>query len=56
MLALFDKVAADEIVVTDDARTVLGVISENHARRRFFEAFEASQDDIFGESRRLRRR
>lgn len=54
VLALFDKVSADEIVVTDHALMILGTVGEAHARRRYFEEFEASQNELFGEYRRPR--
>lgn len=50
VLRLFDEAAADEIAVVDDAGRVLGIVSEKHARRRYFEEIEASQREIFGET------
>jgi CIC family chloride channel protein len=50
VLRLFDEAAADEIAVLDDAGRVLGIVSEKHARRRYFEEIEASQREIFGET------
>ncbi|MBT2187980.1 chloride channel protein [Sphingobium nicotianae] len=56
LLSLFDRLSADEIVVADAARNVLGIVTEKHARRRYFEEFEASQREVFGEGRRVRGR
>jgi CIC family chloride channel protein len=50
MLRLFDKASADELVVVDEQGQVLGIVTEKHARRRYFDAVETSQRDIFGES------
>ena len=50
MLRMFDAHAADEMAVVDERGQVLGVVSEKHARRRYFEEIEASQRDLFGES------
>lgn len=49
MFDLFDAASADELAVVDDRGNVLGVVSEKHARRRYFEAIEVSQREIFGE-------
>lgn len=49
-IALFDREGADELAVTDALGTVLGVVTERHARRRYFEEIEASQRDLFGET------
>jgi len=50
MLRLFDKASADELAVVDAGGQVLGIVSEKHARRRYFEEVEASQREMFGES------
>ncbi|MDZ7893904.1 MAG: chloride channel protein [Sphingobium sp.] len=50
ILALFDKAGADELAVLDDQRVVIGVLSEKHARRRYFEEIEASQRAMFREA------
>lgn len=50
LLRQFDAASADEMVVVDDLGEVLGVVSERHARRRYFEEFEAAQRELFGES------
>ena len=50
MLALFDRLAVDEMVVVDAAQHVVGVVTERHARRRYFEKLESAQRDIFGET------
>jgi len=49
ILRVFDEVAADEIAVVDDAGKVIGVVTEKHARKRYFEEMEATQREIFGE-------
>jgi len=50
MLRLFDEASADEMAVVDDSGQVLGVVTEKHARRRYFEEVEASQRELFGEN------
>ncbi|HEY1124343.1 MAG TPA: chloride channel protein [Sphingobium sp.] len=50
MLHMFDDHAADEMAVVDERGQVLGVVSEKHARRRYFEEIEASQRELFGET------
>lgn len=50
MLKAFDMAVADELAVVDGVGTVVGVVSERHARRRYFEEIEASQRELFGES------
>lgn len=50
MLRRFEDNAADELAVLDAERRVLGVVSENHARRRYFEEMERSQKAVYGES------
>jgi CIC family chloride channel protein len=50
MLRRFEANAADELAVVDAERRVLGVVSETHARRRYFEAMERSQKALFGEA------
>jgi len=50
MLHRFEDNAADELAVIDVERRVLGVVSENHARRRYFEEMERSQKALYGES------
>ena len=50
VLKLFDEASADELVVIDDDEQVIGVVTERHARRRYFEELEASQRELFGES------
>ena len=51
MLRRFEDNAADELAVIDAERRVLGVVSENHARRRYFEEMERSQKALYGEAR-----
>lgn len=50
MLRRFEANAADELAVVDAERRVLGVVSETHARRRYFEEMERSQKVLFGEA------
>ena len=50
ILALFDKAGADELAVLDDQGVVIGVLSEKHARRRYFEEIEAAQRAMFREA------
>lgn len=50
IIAAFDAAAADELVVVDGLEHVLGVVTERYARRRYFEALEKAQKDLFGES------
>lgn len=50
ILKLFDEVAADELAVVDDQDRVIGVVGERHARRRYFEALETSERELFGET------
>lgn len=48
-LARFDEHSADVLAVTDAQRRVLGVVSEKHARRRYFDGIENAQREIFRE-------
>ncbi|KKW90652.1 chloride channel protein [Sphingobium chungbukense] len=50
VLPLFDRWAADELAVVDGSGLVIGVLTEKHARRRYFEEIESSQRALFGES------
>jgi CIC family chloride channel protein len=50
MLEMFDANAADELAVLDGQGRVLGIVTEKHARRRYFEEVEAGQRELFGES------
>lgn len=50
ILQLFDGAAADELAVVDGVGAVVGVVTERHARRRYFEELETSQREIFGEA------
>ncbi len=50
MLRMFDDAGADELAVVDGIGRVVGVVSERHARRRYFEEMEASQRALFGET------
>ncbi|ODT84780.1 MAG: hypothetical protein ABS86_06555 [Sphingobium sp. SCN 64-10] len=49
MLRLFDEASVDEIAVVDHLGKVVGVVTEKHARRRYFEELEAAQRAIFRE-------
>ncbi|WP_082666255.1 chloride channel protein [Aureimonas sp. AU4] len=46
---VFDETGADEVVVLAPDGSVLGVLSESHARRRYAEELEKAQRDLFGE-------
>lgn len=50
ILRRLDAAGADELAVTDVDGVVLGVVTEKHARRRYFEEVEAAQRSMFGES------
>lgn len=50
MLKAFDLAVADELAVVDGVGNVVGVVTERHARRRYFEEIEASQRELFGEN------
>ena len=49
ILQLFDEASADELAVVDEQGRVIGVVTEKHARRRYFDEVEASQRELFGE-------
>lgn len=49
VLELFDDAGADEIAVVDGVGHVQGIVSETHARRRYFEEMETNQRALFGE-------
>ncbi|HEX7856431.1 MAG TPA: chloride channel protein [Sphingobium sp.] len=50
LIRLFDELGADELAVVDERGQVVGVVSEKHARRRFFEEVDAAQRALFGEN------
>lgn len=50
ILEQLDKASADELAVTDAQGMVLGLVTEKHARRRYFHEVEAAQRNMFGES------
>ncbi|MBO9603699.1 MAG: chloride channel protein [Novosphingobium sp.] len=50
MLRRFDRLAADEMAVVDADGCVLGIVTEKHARRRYFEEVETAQREMFGET------
>jgi len=49
ILSLFNRLSADELAVVDDRGLLVGVVTEKHARRRYFEEMETSQRALFGE-------
>lgn len=49
MLRKFDSASADELAVTSNDGTVLGIVTENHARRRYLEEVEAAQRRLVGD-------
>lgn len=49
ILRQFER-GADELAVVDAAGQVLGVVSEKHARQRYFHAVENAQRELFGEA------
>jgi len=49
LLHAFEREAADELAVVNDEGSVLGIVTERYARRRYFERIELSQREIFGE-------
>ena len=49
ILKLFDEAAADELAVVDDRDRVIGVVGERHTRRRYFEALETAERELYGE-------
>jgi len=50
ILGLFDSETADEFAVVDHVGRAVGIVTEKHARRRYFEEMENSQRELFGES------
>ena len=49
ILKTFDRESVDELVVVDGERSVLGIVTEKYARRRYFDKVELSQREVFGE-------
>jgi CIC family chloride channel protein len=49
IMARFDAVQADELVVVDHDGVVLGTLSEKFVRKRYAEELEKAQRDLFGE-------
>lgn len=49
ILEALDEAGADELAVVSAEGQVLGVLSEQHARRRYLEEIEADQKRMFGE-------
>ena len=49
ILRTFDRSSADELAVISADGTVLGIVTENHARRRYLEEVEAAQQRLIGE-------
>jgi CIC family chloride channel protein len=50
VMRMFDSAQADDLVVIDDARHVLGIVTETHARKRYAEELDKSQRELFGET------
>ena len=48
IMHLFDRTGSDELAVVDDAGTVLGVVSEAYATRRYAEELEKARRDLTG--------
>lgn len=49
IMAKFDAVQADELVVVDSEGAVLGTLSEKFVRKRYAEELEKAQRELFGE-------
>ena len=49
VLKSFDRHAVDELAVIDANDSVIGVVTEKYARRRYAEEIELSQRELFGE-------
>ena len=49
ILAIFDRVSADDLAVVDPEGQVAGVVSEKYVRRRFFEESETALQELYGE-------
>lgn len=49
IMQAFDATQADELAVVDDARKVLGVLSEGFVRKRYAEELENRQRELMGE-------
>lgn len=50
IMAAFDATESDELAVVDEARNVLGVVSEAYATRRYAEELEKARRDLTGEA------
>jgi CIC family chloride channel protein len=50
IMAAFDATEADELVVVDEERNALGLVSEAHATRRYAEELEKARRDLTGEA------
>lgn len=50
IIALFDRLSADELAVVDESGVVVGIVTERHARRRTLDELEKSQRALFGEA------
>jgi CIC family chloride channel protein len=50
ILERLDANSADELAVVDLGGQILGLVTEKHARRRYFEEIEISQRALFGEA------
>ncbi|PVX30897.1 chloride channel protein [Sphingomonas pokkalii] len=50
VLQAFDASVADDLAVLTSDGKVLGLVTENHARRRYAEELEKAQRDLYGEN------
>jgi CIC family chloride channel protein len=48
IMSVFDRTGSDELVVLDDGRQVLGVLTEAYATRRYAEELEKNRRDLVG--------
>jgi chloride channel protein, CIC family len=48
IMGVFDRTQSDELVVVDDDREVLGILSEAYATRRYAEELERARRDLVG--------
>lgn len=49
IMRLFEEREADELAVVDEARTLLGVVTEKYVRRRYTQEIEKAQRELFGD-------
>jgi CIC family chloride channel protein len=50
VMRMSDVAQADDLVAIDEARHVLGIVTETHARKRYAEELDKSQRELFGET------